>query len=92
MGFNSNVRDGVGDTRFFDMYFSYSDNGGNDLVAPINASLTADANYLLCRMIPLTSAELNLIGFEEEPTNFLLHSTISLALSFLNGSPGTHKN
>jgi hypothetical protein len=46
MGFNSNVRNGVGDTRFFDMYFSYSDNGGNDLLAAINALLTADANSL----------------------------------------------
>jgi hypothetical protein len=48
--------------------FSYSDNGGNDLVAAINTLLTADANSLLCKKIPSTSAELK-TAFEE-PTKF----------------------
>ena len=40
-------------------------------MAAINALLTADANSLLCKMIPSTSAELK-TGFEEEPTKFFI--------------------
>ena len=79
MGFNSNVRHGVGNTRCI---FSYSDNGGNDLVAAINPLLTADANPVLCKMIPSTSAELK-TAFEEEPTKFFIALHQLIGFQFL---------
>ena len=51
--------------------FSYSDSGGNDLVAAKNALLTADANAFPCSKVLSSSTELK-SAFEEAPAKFFI--------------------